>query len=516
MGTNVYLMDTLDTLIREELPSALQESLPKLDPVFNDVVQSSQQVVRTDIGRQWKVNHHFVVSVSGLINGVDVRGGQAGIDLGDGLSQTLLYDTTAWNQFPSVTNMPHVATLMRTMKLQCHHGNFGIPTDLLKTDALNATAIKQVMTDIKGVAELKGQMEAVSFYMPSNGALASFAASAGTQTENTNLSWELESSDLTNTRIRWWRQGMMVDVYEDSGDTQVNVDQASAEVPLVVDKVDYLAGTVRLTSANGSSPVASACGDANNAINVAAGTIYVRDNYTYKMGFNGLEGWLKATGILFGADTNDPRKAQATITGGSAADFTITNYPQFKSYVDAVNGPLTEETLNEKIGTFIDAYSADLDTIITTRKVTEEHLKEPGLGGRVQYYERTGQSLKMKSGWSYIEYEYEGRPFRWLTSPYCTSGYLYVIKMGGGNIKRYVPPSSLSEGGLGSPGSGLDLGSEVEFVAPIMGSTKIWLPVRNSSGALQPMAECPFQQWAQIVPEDVRGIKLTGITEAGT
>jgi len=71
------------------------------------------------------------------------------------------------------------------------------------------------------------------------------------------------------------------------------------------------------------------------------------------------------------------------------------------------------------------------------------------------------------------------------------------------------------QGALKSSGTGLGLGSEFEFVAPLLtGTDSIWMPSYSSAGALMLQVYSPFMQWGQIIPKDVRGIKIYGLAEA--
>ena len=88
----------------------------------------------------------------------------------------------------------------------------------------------------------------------------------------------------------------------------------------------------------------------------------------------------------------------------------------------------------------------------------------------------------------------------------CISGRLYGIKLNNGNIKRYIPPKV-----AGSDGR---IGSEVEFLAPLGGSNSIFKIAHASSGASQALLEAPFWQYCLVCPIDVKGVKLTGLTEA--
>jgi hypothetical protein len=244
----------------------------------------------------------------------------------------------------------------------------------------------------------------------------------------------------------------------------------------------------------------SPTGDAVNGLSIAANDFLlpwgcVTSNTIYK-GPYGLGDWIKSSGTLFGNPT------------GSTGAIDLTYYPQFKSLVKAVNGPLTEQELNADVATFYDVYDAVLDTIVTTLGVTINYLAQPSLGAGRQTYLRQGQPLDYESGFREVGYTYEGKEFTWYTSRFAPAGRLRVIKLGEGNIKRYVPPPLPRAGKEGG------FPQEVEFVGPALGYNGIFVPVRDTNGNIVRMVQAPFDLLYQIAPDDVRSIELTGLDEA--
>jgi hypothetical protein len=218
----------------------------------------------------------------------------------------------------------------------------------------------------------------------------------------------------------------------------------------------------------------------------------------------GLEDWMKSSG---------------QILGGSASDeaLDLDTYSQFKSSVQAINGPLTEDIMNKWVGNYLDSYpGSTCDTIITTNGVTQKHLQQYGLYNNRNFYDRQGKSLNAKAGWAEVNYEFNGRVMRWIVDPLCAKERLYCIKLAGGNIKRYQPPT-ISGGNekLNNSSAGTD--GEVQFLAPLGGHTGVFMLARTTGGAVMDILEAPFHQYNLIAPIDPRGIKLTSLTEvAGT
>jgi len=138
--------------------------------------------------------------------------------------------------------------------------------------------------------------------------------------------------------------------------------------------------------------------------------------------------------------------------------------------------------------------------------VTLKYLEQPGLNNNRMFYDRQGKALDVRGGWEDVNYTFNGRTFRWMVSPMCITGTLYGFKLNSGNIKRYVPPKV---GGTDSR-----VGGEIEFLAPLAGHTNVFKIAHSSSGASQALLEAPFWQYHMIAPIDVKGVKLTGLSES--
>lgn len=503
------IIDSLSTMIAEELPAVMIESLPETDPIYKSVFRTSQEVKSSEIGRNWEVKHRFRTSMSGQILGDNIE--RDSIASG-GYKGVLRYGTLS--SFPKPEYTPHVGSAVRTIQLTCSRGNFSLPTHVLKAEALNSTVIKDVADDLRALGEHRAQLEAVSFYMNSSGYICTF--DDGTFF-NEGVADDTLRITPDSSRIRWFKGGQMVDIGDDASFTNLlNYTTAAGDTPLVVDRVDYLSNYVYLKSLDTTNVDLNA--GLHGSTNLASGTYYVfpaqylpdtSPGAVYRAGHFGLDNWIAASGQPMSA-TMQERHAT------SAAAFSYANFPQFKSVLTTVSAPLTDTVLDENIGKFIDAYGNSLDTIITTRKVTQKYLQQSTLGINRFNYERTGRALDVKGGWVSVSYEYEGQVFEWVISPYCQTGCLYVIKTREGNLKRYVPPRAAGVGGIGSPGTGPSMGmdGEIEFIAPMGGSNSIFKIAHDTNGRTTPMVEAPFEQYSQLIPVDIRGIKLSSLTES--
>jgi len=223
------IMDTLDSMIREELPALLMESLPGTDPVYTGMVRTNQDVTRDGIGRGWKIRHRFATSVSGLYEARPETGGTPYTTS----TQSLFYN--ALQSFPNPTETRLVGNLVRSVTMNCHHGNFGVPTYALKAESLPASVVKDIMRDLKGLAEMRSQLEAVSFYSSSDKHIGTLSASGGSYTGTTHCTFTPGSS-----QARWFVNGMLLDFYDDADcSNKINVlTGGSTDERIAVDGVD--------------------------------------------------------------------------------------------------------------------------------------------------------------------------------------------------------------------------------------------------------------------------------------
>jgi len=517
MAANVqYAMDALDNFIREELPATISESLPAIAPVYKYIESSSLGVKRNGIGRDWEVMHLFSTGVAGLIQSVDPRG--ALFDDNATYMQSRILDPSApaIAIFPSATATPHTTSLKRILTLGMTAGNFTIPTTWMSADALSTSQIKQVAQDIKAVGELRAITEAQSFFMSSDNVLARIDNYVSTNEATGSITFTVAPG---SGRTSFFRVGMMVDILDHAGSGTsstpnfgtdvngtdvVNYSDGGTYIPLIVADVDYLSGVITLAhTGNADGDLGLEAADLVGGVAISdddfvvlrgCGTVSGREQKSW-----GLEDWMKSSGqIMGGSGTNTNR-----LWGGLDLD----TQSQFKSQVKDVAGPLTDTVMNGYIGGFLDAYPGQtLDTLITTMGVTLKYIEQPGLYNNRMFYDRTGKTLDVAGGWDDVSYSFNGRKLRWITSPMCIAGRLYGIKMNNGNIKRYLPPKV-----AGSDGR---IGSEVEFLAPLGGSTSIFKIAHASSGASQALLEAPFWQYCLVCPVDVKGVKLTSLTEA--
>jgi len=525
-------IDSVSNILREELPKVMHESLPQVAPFFKDIVSTSVGVSRdtSTIGRDWKVTHLYSAGLAGLMKYASPNGPSM-ITAGNmGVQTHMLNFSSLSSPFPKAVEAPHAGTLKRQIPLHMTTGNFSVPLTWMQTDALDASQMKQVGMDIKAVGDLRAMVEATGFH--------SYVASSASYEVKVlgvvNAVTEISSSNVVTVTlheeygtIHNFRVGMVVDFYnggegsaigtftggtDTDGSDIRNYTQSDNYVHCVIQNVDYINRNFDVVGVDSSDGAIEAYGSTHgwtgNESNPPQEWDYLvlRDCGTYSetgtrpMPTWGLEDWIKSSGTILG--------------GASAAQgLDLDEYSQFKSSVTAVNGPLTEDVLNKYVGNYLDAYPGmSLDTIITTNGVTQKHLQQYGLYNNRAFFDRTGKSLSVKGGWAEVGYEFNGRVLRWIVDPLCLKGRLYGLKLAGGNIKRYQPPSiSSSKGMLGNSNAGTD--GEIQFLAPLGGHTGVFMLARDSSAVALDILEAPFFQYNLIAPIMPNGLKLTGLTE---
>jgi hypothetical protein len=520
---------SLSNYLREELPRVMHESLPECAPFFKDIVSTSVGVSSdsSNIGRLWRVTHLYSAGLAGLIKYADPTGPATVTQTGGLGTQVQLLDFTADSSiYPTAREAAHAGSLKRVLSLHMTTGNFSVPVTWMQADALSAAQIKQVTRDIKAVGDLKASVEATGFHSipitAASGYEVKVMGSVSSVSDASNV--VTVTIDEAYGTIHNFRNGMAIDFVKGDGTDggvlqdgvatdrtdRVNYDTGGVYQNVFITNVNYLArsfdcvGIDNTAGSIGAYDTTHGWTAAGSAPVAQYDYIVQKDCSTYvaatrPMPTWGIEDWMKSSGTIMGGASN-----------AEALDVDL--YSQFRSLVQAVSGPLTDDVLNKYVGNYLDAYPGlSLDTIITTNGVTQKYLQQFGLYNNRKFYDSQGKSLNAKGGWSEVAYEFNGRMLRWIVDPMCAAGRLYCAKFQGGNIKRYQPPTISQSGPLGGVGAGTD--GEVQFLAPVGGHTGVFMLARTSGGAVMDVLEAPFHQYNLIAPIDPRGVKLTGLTE---
>jgi hypothetical protein len=384
---------------------------------------------------------------------------------GDGLS---VYGTGATWQ--GIGEMSGPGIIQKILTLVEGVGNFPVPLHLLRSDRLDASVGSIVGELVRGAARTQAQAQINVFWKNSiENEIGKFVA------DGTALTQTTQAVTLTGGRIRAFRPGLMIDLYIDSGGSPdasaVNQQQS------VVNRVDYLQKVIYIRH------VATGGSDA-----LADGTTYhiVPDGTSISATTNvvpsGLVDIIKASGTVF--------------------NINLTQYPQFRSIVVTnESGALTSDKLNKYIGGFVDAYGAELDTIVTTSGTLLAFLENLDSTSQLLRYESQTKALAIKAGFMPLGYCFNGKDYRIMVSPNCPSGTVYILKLRSNNFRKYVPPR------LPAAQSDGRFAGEVEFVSPAMGFSSIFQPLLSSSAVVD-QVQAPYLNWMEFCPKMIQGIKL--------
>lgn len=466
------VVENLSNKLKEEIAPGIMESLPEVDGAFSKIRSSSVGVVKdTGIGRDWYVKHNFTASVAGAFHWTSSPLGDTTLS---NPTPARLLDESALATFPGPEEAPMAGLVQRRLQLTEGLGNFFLPLEVFQTDQLSASTYKYVAENIRQVVKFIAQIKATNFYAVAPTGTIKPLTVVVSSTDNGAGNETLDMSSAVYGRIRNFLPGMLVDIL-DATNSYASL-LPSNEYALVT-AVDYLNKAVTIKSSGGSDWQAD----------LAAGDVIIPYNCgatTTGYGPSGVESWV--------------------VESGSPYNISVTTYPQFKSMIAAVSASLTESLLNKYVGSFMEAYGISLDSFLTTGGVVREMLDQvEDLG----MFQRQGAAVNAQFGWSDIGYSYNGKKYNWLLSSYCTSGYLYGLKLAEGNLTRYVPP--------GVPGTGSYKGFEgdVEFMGPFMGANGVFMPTTTSAGRITKVLQAPFRLMEEYAPREIQSIKLTGITE---
>lgn len=477
------LATAIQNVLREELETGIRDTLGKLDTVYQNTVLSSQRVERNKQGRGYKVIKTY---------GVGLAGG-AKFESPD--TESTVSGSDNFNMFGAPATYPGIDEVTAPTQFQAnvtliqHKGNFFLPIEYMRFDQYDASIGSLVSQLVKGVSTKIAQQEAASFYTDATykalGDVGDSSATVANVSGNTSKVTVNLAGTSASGRVHRFMQGMLVDLWKSDGTIKRN-----ADFLIAIDDVDPLNNTITLmrmdgqefqttTSLNGGITYATAGGDND--------WIVIKDSVSH--GLTNMNSWIVNSGTLFGVD--------------------LAKHSHWKSYIpSALSAVLTENLLNKHYYKFAESYPGIWpESAITTWGVLLgliDNLGASDNAGRFRF-DRNGERLNVKAGFSAFDYAFAGRPVTVYTSTYQDEGTWHGIQLTDGNLKRYVPPPL--------PGAKKDakVGNELEFIAPLGGSDSIFMHA-TVGGRATDYVQAPFKRQFQIMPEDPRSIKLTGIT----
>lgn len=486
------LMDTIADIIKVEIDQGIEDSLPELDPVVAQAIPTATGVYKSGLGHDWKVKHTFSGSMSGSHGWRSPLGGSPDLSGAFGTTATPatnfgIYGTDSVQTWQNMNQISNTGFIQKELQLKEGYGNFNIPLQLLRADKLDASVGSAVAEIIKGAAMREALSEVHAFWKeaPTGATLSQniggFTA-AGEVVDATGLSHEFT---LTTGRIRSFFPGLAIRLWESDGTTAANANGTENVEPTWVASVDYTRKTIRLKTRADS--VSTTLNSAAYFITPFSAESSVAANAVVSP--SGLADWVRTSSGTVGA-------------ANRVFGIDLEVYPQFQSLVNTgESGALSSDLLNKYIGGFVDAYGSQLDTIVMTAGTMLGFLENIDSTSQLVRYDVQGTALNVKAGFQGMGYMYDGKVYRIMTSPNCPTGVVYVLKLGGQNLRKYVPPR------LDRAGTQSEFRSRCEFLGPVLGYSNIFIPVR-SSDAVTDFLQAPYYNWCEYSPRDVKSIKM--------
>jgi hypothetical protein len=542
-ATTGSIFDRQSNRIQEVLNKSLKVFLAGLDPVWRDSVVTSQGVGNSgDMGRDLKITKLFMGSLTGVIDPGRPYGEQ---DLYGDTTTSLgsLMHTQNTNQaYPSPREGPNATAYRLAIPMKSLVTNLMITLGEKQADATPALIDQVVAPKLTAFARNMAHTLCNYWYLSQNSsyrlcttsnAEVIRVASAG----NVATHWKIRFNPANFETHRFTR-GQRVDLIvpatgvrsNDSTGT-IGSQSRTSRRQLIVENVDALQNRVTLVTPNdvytdffdkSASPAAVGSGavptswtaetDFDSMAVVYANTTINGSNAgsnTFS-GIAGINSWLK--------NGNETNTDGAKLLGAEAdsVDFIDVNErPEFKSFKYDVAGVLTEYNLKRYLQRVHSAFEPNgntIDTLIASEGVWTAYEAQKIGQYRIDRTNRAA-SITNEGQADGFSFSFEGKTYKGSTSRYVEGGTLYGIKLGGKNWKKYIPPSPA---GL-SKMSQADAYVPFEFVAgAITGTSTNQLPMFAISGSdnlVTQASQMPGRIRMQLVPDQVNGMKLVGITE---
>jgi hypothetical protein len=545
-ATTGSIFDRQSNRIQEVLNKSLRVFLAGLDPVWRENVVTSQGVGNSgDLGRDLKITKLFMGSLTGVIEAGQGFGDK---DLYGDLTTEYgpLMHTQAANQaYPSPLEGPNATAYRLAIPMRSLVTNLMITLGEKQADATPALIDQVIAPKLTAFARNMAHTLCNYWYLSQNDSYKLCTITNITSATQIGASGKYRFSfEPGNFACHRFSRGMRIDFLwnssaasgavtgmrlNDTADQLVSTtltlseSKRSTRIQLLVENVDPLTNTVTvilegdptsvLRNDSTTAGTISATTELNNncdvvyanshLVNDAGGTAYT--------GIAGINSWLKN-----GYETSNLKRLL-----GNEADSTdyidVSERPEFKSFKYAVNGVLTEYNLKrylQRVHSAFEPLGHTIDTLIASEGVWSAYESQKIGQYRIDRTNRAA-SITNEGQAEGFSFTFEGKTYKGSTSRFVEAGTMYGIKLGGKNWKKYVPPSPKGMSKM----SEADAYVPFEFVAgAITGTSTNQLPVyQTASGGganlVTQASQMPGRIRMQLVPDQVNGMKLTGITE---
>ena len=319
--------------------------------------------------------------------------------------------------------------------------------------------------------------------------------------------------------------GMRVDIFSSAGTsgsvlaTRVN-ELNGVRIRVMVALRDPIANTVTLQIEPDLSVLPTATYDAVFTTTTIGSSAFV----TYANQYNPNDinrGWTDVAGLnsyMKFANGTAPTNAQKYLLGDEAVNMTagqalggaidVTKHPEFKSMGwDGGGAILTEHKMRKILDAWENAKATIGHTVDTWIGTTGELRAWQSTKIGQEEIERQGKvaSLSQQGDDGELVFHHNTKKYTMMPSTWVEYGAWYVIKLNGGNWKRYTPPSAK---GMKKDNSLSPSFAPFEFVGSwINGTQSNQIPYRNADGRVTGAYERPGDLRMQLAPDQPDGIR---------
>lgn len=521
VSSGTMLHKVRSSSIEEVLSKTVDTFLPALDKFGKSMVQNAKgDLAVSQLGRDYLYITHFQPAMaSGRLRPTSSRNdswlfGENTSRYG-GTNGRLFRQTTA-NTLPQ-SDGTQPLPIRFAIGLRGIEDAIQMTYDELQLAANDAVLGPTMMANkMKGYGRMIAQFYINAFYSDpaTNYKLVDLGASSGSAPYSIGSS-TVRQITFTPTGRQYDRlfPGQQVDIF--NGTTRVN-EYNGTRVRVVVDSVDAMYGKVVLSIEPSTVALSNAAYDTVFTTSTIGESGYLVDPGNYdstNAAFNGIAGfnsWCKAGGsgdpnnnYLLGADRVD----QGAFGGAVSVDV----HPEFKSLIQSVNDVMTEHKFRLILDQWYrhhGKYGHYLDTALWSVGALRAY-EQTKLGQIRLNHSATGQ-LNSEGAASGLKFTHDGRTYDFETSNAIDAGNCYILRTGGGNWQRIVPP--YAAGTKTAPVQDEGLGLPIRLVMPALTGENTVL-ARNAQG--QPLAatDMPYICYMQWKCKQPGSIKLTGITE---
>lgn len=510
------LWDSNRTAIQEVLNKTIETTMIEEDPIWKKMGLSSMGVAPVTIGGRDMLVHKLL----------STRVNTGVIEEGAPYGDFSLYGEnrlTSWGEkqqragspvqsYPDPFNGVLPKFYRFSIPMRSRLASLGLTLDQARMNVMDPVAAKMLSEITLGFAQNITEYFTHDFYADQGSSYKLCSVGTGSSVDSGSRTITVTPPDNTIDRFS---VGQAVDFFNST--TRVNEVSGTA-IRCKVRKVDPVQNKVVIQVEPDTTILAA--GDFTTISGaVTTTTLLVRANsYSSTYGFTSVAG-INSFMKFGGSSDND-----IYLLGGEAVNnsslggaISVKDHPEFRS----MKWDLAGDTLTEhKMRLYLDAWNR-AKARFGRSKSLDTWLGTPGQlrswqGTKIasEYFDRgtSGQhSLTNEGGADSLAFIHSGKKFSLLTSNRIEAGTSYIIKTGGGNWKKYVPPKTP---GTQSGGDKVPSFIPFEFVGSwLNGNSSIQIPYRNSNGRPTTGFEMPGDVRMQVAPECPDGIKFVNVAE---